>query len=87
MFKSYLSDRYLYVKIINSVSDICEIKAAIPQGNVLDPIYYAICASDMPFRDDVAVATYAYDTALTTSNNCSTEASNVVQNYLDSISI
>lgn len=45
------------------------------------------CTSDMPFMEDVTVATYADDTALIANNDCPTEASNVIQNYIDSIAI
>ena len=81
VLKSYLSDCYFYVKINNSVSDICEIKAVIPQTSVLGPVLYTIYTSDMP----VTVATYADVTALIANNDCPTEASNVIQNYLNSI--
>ena len=56
------------------------------QGSVLCSVLYFIYTSDMPFTEDV-VATYADDIALIASSDCLTEASNVIQNYLNNIAI
>ena len=50
-------------------------------------LFFTIYTSDMPFMEDVTVATYADDAALIANDDCPTEASNVIQNYLDSIAI
>lgn len=81
-FKSYLSQRHFYVKVKNETSDIFEIKAGIPQGSVLGPILYTIFTSDMPTTDNVAVATYADDTALFATSDCPTKASASIQKQI-----
>ena len=57
------------------------------QNIYFDHVLCTIYTSDMSFRDDVAVATYSDDTALNASNDCPTEASNGVQNYIDTLAI
>ena len=57
-------DRYFYVKVNNIFSEICDIKAGIPQGSLLGPVLYTIFTSDMPISDHITTATYADDIAL-----------------------
>ena len=87
VLKSYLQNRCFYVKINSEISNICEIKAGIPQGSVLGPVLYTFYTSDIPVNDDVTVATYADDTALLASNDSKEDASKIVQNHLNKISI
>ena len=60
------------------------IYAVIPQGSI--EWACSLYTSDMPFMKDFTVATYADDTALIANNDCPTEASNVIQNYLGPVS-
>lgn len=87
VLKSYLSERQFYVKVNNEISQIYNINAGVPQGSVLGPILYTIFTSDMPFSDNVLIATYADDTALLASSTCPIEASNIVQRELNEIEI
>lgn len=86
-FKSYLEERFFYVKVNDEVSDICPIKAGIPQGSVLGPVLYTIFTYDMPIREDVTVATYADDTALIAVNEAPDIASEMIQNQLNDIEV
>lgn len=84
-FKSYLSDRFFYVKVNDERSDIAEVKAGIPQGSVLGPVLYTLFTADMPVTNNVTVATYADDTAIVASSLCPAEASTLVQNEVNHI--
>lgn len=86
-FKSYLNQRYFYVKINNDRSKLSEIRAGIPQGSVLGPLLYTIFTSDMPTNDDVTVATYADDTAIIATSECPTEASAFAQHQLNDLGV
>ena len=87
MLKSYLSERTFHVKIADEISDICEIKAGIPQGSVLGPILYTIFTYDVPVNDDITLASYADDTAILYSDQSSYDASVIVQRELDILQI
>lgn len=81
-FKSYLSQRYYYVKVRDERSSLFDIKAGIPQGSVLGPILYTLYTADMPINNNVMVATYADDTAVVGTSQCPNEASLFVQSQL-----
>lgn len=82
-FKSYLYQRYFYVKVKDERSKLFEIKAGIPQGSVLGPILYTVYTADMPISSNVTIATYADDTAIAATSNCPKEASFFIQNQLN----
>ena len=85
VIKSYIMNRYFYVKVNNTFSEICDIKAGILQGRVLGAVLHAIFTPDMPISEDITTATYAYDTALIACNNNFAEA-RILQRHVDVIS-
>ena len=44
---SYLTNRKQYVVFNNHESDITEIKAGVPQGSILGPLFFSICKKDL----------------------------------------
>lgn len=84
-FKSYLADRFFYVRVDDENSDLYEINAGIPQGSVLGPLLYTLYTSDLPTSDNVLMATYADDTAIIASSDFSTTASALVQAELNKL--
>lgn len=85
LLKSYLSDRFFYVKHNNDYSDFLQIYSGVPQGSVLGPVLYTIFTSDLPTSNNVLVATYADDTAILAASNSASEASLLVQNQLNNL--
>ena len=47
LIKSFLSNRYQYVKYNNSNSSMQEINCGVPQGLILDPLLYLLYVNDM----------------------------------------
>ena len=64
MLKSYLTDRYFWVKQGEEYSELKPIKAGVPQGSVQGPVLYLIHTSDIPQPAGTTVATFADDTAI-----------------------
>jgi hypothetical protein len=70
LFKSYLTNRYQYVKYDNSKSDLLPITTGVPQGSILGPLLFIIYINDMPNASDAFKFTmYADDTTLLTRLN------------------
>ena len=47
LVKSYLTNRYQYVYFDNCKSEVLEIKAEIPQGSILGPLFFSILINDI----------------------------------------
>ena len=47
MIKSFLTNRLEYVHFKNSESDSLENGTEIPQGSILDPLYFSIIINDL----------------------------------------
>jgi retron-type reverse transcriptase len=67
-FKSYLSDRYQYVSIGSSASNLCSIKIGVPQGSILGPLLFLIYINDLPKISNLLNFLYADDTTLLSSH-------------------
>ena len=70
LLRSYLSDRYFYVKYQDECSEVLKMEAGVPQGSVLGPLLYVIYTHDLPYpNDNCMIATFADDTVLIASDN------------------
>ncbi|CAG9137105.1 unnamed protein product [Plutella xylostella] len=85
LLKSYIENRSYYVKINDSVSDMYDIQAGVPQGSVLGPTLYIIYTSDVPVSETVMTATFADDTAVLASSDSPEQASATLQTHLNKI--
>ena len=47
MIRSYLTNRYQYVQIEKSDSELLEIVTGIPQGSILSPLFFSMFINDL----------------------------------------
>jgi hypothetical protein len=69
ILKSYLSDRYFYVKYQEEQTALIPIESGVQQGSVLGPVLYLLYTADLPTLRQTTVATFADDTAVSTSHS------------------
>ena len=64
LIKSYLKDRMQYTCVNNVMSDICSIDTGVPQGSVLDPLFFLLYVNDIVHCiNDEDASLFADDTA------------------------
>lgn len=85
LLKSYLEHRLFQIRVEDSVSDLREIKAGVPQGSVLGPVLYTLYTSDLPTSAEVVTATYADDTAVLSCSVDPYDATKKLQEHLNKI--
>lgn len=85
IIKSYLSNRYFTVKQGEHTTSLNTIKSGVPQGSVLGPVLYLLFTADLPVNDLSTVATYADDTAILSSHEDPSVASQLLQTDLANI--
>lgn len=85
ILKSYISNRYFYVKQEGTYTRLYPINAGVPQGSVLGPILYLLFTADLPTTRTTMTATFADDTAVLASHTDPFSASRNLQINLNKI--
>ena len=67
LFRSYLTNRWQYVKLNNTKSDMKLIDIGIPQGSILGPLLFLLYINDLPNASNFYVKLFADDTVLSLS--------------------
>ena len=63
-FRSYLTDRFFFVSIENSLSKAGELTCGVPQGSILGPLMFLLYVNDMQQASNSAILLYADDSCL-----------------------
>ena len=85
--KSYLSNRYQYVKINDSISSYQNVTCGIPQGSSLGPLLFLTYVTDLPKCSEFTTTLFADDTYLTLSDKSLTNLENRANEQLTNIDI
>lgn len=83
ILESYLLNRTFQVHYGESTSEIKPILAGVPQGSVLGPLLYVLYTADLPCLNDITMATFADDTAITAIHKNYLIATNKLQEALN----
>jgi hypothetical protein len=68
-FESYLKNRYQYVSVGSSASNLLCIKIGVPQGSILGPLLFLIYINDLPKISNLLSFLFADDTTLLSSHS------------------
>lgn len=68
VLRSYLEDRFFFVRVQDRSTCLRPICSGVPQGSVIGPVLFSVYTSDLPVNDKVMIATYADDTILLSSD-------------------
>lgn len=85
ILKSFLQQRHFIVQNGEALSDLCPIKAGVPQGSVLGPILYLLFTADLPTSESLTIGTFADDTAILAAHSDPKIASQTLQKGLNDI--
>ena len=87
LMKSYLANRYQYVKIDDCMSSLQKVTCGIPQGSSLGPLLFLMYVKDLPKSSEFSTTLFADDTYLTLSDKNLTDLENRANDQLKNIDI
>lgn len=86
LIESFISERMFWVRQEDEYSELRHIEAGVPQGSVLGPILYLLFTYDIPETTGTTVATFADDTAILAVGKTDLEATERLQEAVNSVS-
>ena len=87
LIKSFLENRYQFVKVNKSTSCKGIIKTGVPQGSVLGPLLFLLYINDLPLhlRDELTNTLFADDASIHTASKSMSELNVRLQNGLNEV--
>lgn len=85
MIKSYISDRFFFVQVMNQCSALKLSTCGVPQGAVLSPLLFNLFVNDIPRYPNCHLALFADDIAIYTSHELSAPIINNLNNYVNNL--
>ena len=82
LLRSYLSDRRQIVVVDGVKSDVCQIKAGIPQGSRLGPLLFILYINDIQTDLESDILIYADDTTLLVTGRNPTDTAEILNRDL-----
>lgn len=80
--KSFLTNRTFVVRCVDELSNTHPIRAGVPQGSILAPTLYNLYTADLPQSNYTNLATFADDTAITSSSSDILSSTENLQEHL-----
>ena len=85
LLKSYLSSRTFVIKIKDTYSEVKDIKAGVPHGSVLGPIFYTLYTANIPTTTNSTLLTFADDTPILVRHTNPETAVKLLQEHITKI--
>ena len=85
LLKSYLSSRTFVIKIKDTYSEVKDIKAGVPHGSVLGPIFYTLYTANIPTTTNSTLLTFTDDTPILVRHTNPETAVKLLQEHITKI--
>ena len=86
LIHSFLSNRYQRVTINGQSSNWCHVKAGVPQGSILGPLFFLMYINDLPDELKTTPKLFADDTAIFSIVHSQNQTANDLNHDLEKIS-
>lgn len=85
LFYTYLTERYIQVRVNNKLSTIKPLKAGVPQGTILSPVLFNLYISDLPTCPITKTIMYADDTIIYASSFSAQTATEKIKYHISKL--
>ena len=86
LIKSYFENRFQYTVVNGCASSLLPVKAGVPQGSVLGPLFFLIFINDLPQSTNLKTTLFADDACLTYGSTSLGHLEETVNKELENVS-